>query len=384
MYLLFTLLDKSYITHSEWSHLFGGSQATASSQSSGRVASFRRLPFNHCALTLTPFKTPVCTKEGIIFDKESIMKYIKDLQDRQLPLKNPVTNSALALTDLIPLHFESTGVHDEYRCPITKKIFNSNSHIVAIKNSGNVYLYEAIQKLCFETRNYFDLLNPDISFNKALVENGGHIIIIQDPSKLHAIGMNTSGLMRDPSRNVAVKAPPGPASSGIMKRVMSDLRQKECQIDEKSRRLGLTSQDATYIYHNKIVDHPSANLRVSGPAVIAGDDKNQQKLSVLYNSRTTISSQMSEGRVAASFTCSSFSPVTKNQLHKESELVQQIRKIKENAYISIKTSLGLLNFELFTRHAPRTVCNFIQLAKTGAYDNTIFHRNIPGFMVAIY
>ena len=30
----------------------------------------------------------------------------------------------------------------QYHCPITFKVFNENSHIVAIRPSGNVYAYE--------------------------------------------------------------------------------------------------------------------------------------------------------------------------------------------------------------------------------------------------
>lgn len=33
-------------------------------------ADFKRLPFNHCALTFLPFKEPVCTPAGEIFDKQ--------------------------------------------------------------------------------------------------------------------------------------------------------------------------------------------------------------------------------------------------------------------------------------------------------------------------
>ena len=32
----------------------------------------------------------------------------------------------------------------EYHCPITFRVFNENSHIVAIRTSGNVYSYEVI------------------------------------------------------------------------------------------------------------------------------------------------------------------------------------------------------------------------------------------------
>jgi len=47
----------------------------------------------------------------------------------------------------------------------------------------------------------------------------------------------------------------------------------------------------------------------------------------------------------------------------------------------IKTSFGNIKFNLMTDIAPETVRNFSQLAKSGFYNGTLFHRIIPGFMI---
>ncbi|VTS20063.1 bifunctional Cof-type HAD-IIB family hydrolase/peptidylprolyl isomerase [Streptococcus pseudoporcinus] len=47
----------------------------------------------------------------------------------------------------------------------------------------------------------------------------------------------------------------------------------------------------------------------------------------------------------------------------------------------IKTNHGDLQVQLFPEHAPKTVANFIGLAKEGYYDGIIFHRIIPDFMI---
>tara|TARA_Y100000310_G_C20574324_1_gene759705 strand:- start:395 stop:1180 length:786 start_codon:yes stop_codon:yes gene_type:complete len=47
----------------------------------------------------------------------------------------------------------------------------------------------------------------------------------------------------------------------------------------------------------------------------------------------------------------------------------------------ISTSLGDVTVELDADVAPKTVTNFVALAKEGYYDNLIFHRVIPDFMV---
>ena len=63
---------------------------------------------------------------------------------------------------------------------------------------------------------------------------------------------------------------------------------------------------------------------------------------------------------------------------------------------TLHTSMGDIVIELFSKHTPRTVANFVELAtgakewvdpnigqkvKTNLYDGTIFHRVIPGFMI---
>ena len=45
-----------------------------------------------------------------------------------------------------------------------------------------------------------------------------------------------------------------------------------------------------------------------------------------------------------------------------------------------KTQRGEILVELYADRAPLTVENFINLARSGFYDGTTFHRVIPGFM----
>ena len=48
--------------------------------------------------------------------------------------------------------------------------------------------------------------------------------------------------------------------------------------------------------------------------------------------------------------------------------------------LSIK-NLGVITLELDRAKAPKSVENFLSYVKKGHYDNTVFHRVIPGFMV---
>lgn len=54
---------------------------------------------------------------------------------------------------------------------------------------------------------------------------------------------------------------------------------------------------------------------------------------------------------------------------------------KKNYSAILHTDKGDIRVQLFTDKAPRTVNNFVFLARQGFYDGTIFHRVISNFMV---
>lgn len=49
--------------------------------------------------------------------------------------------------------------------------------------------------------------------------------------------------------------------------------------------------------------------------------------------------------------------------------------------ITLKTTKGDITVEMFPKEAPKTVNNFVFLAKDGFYNETPFHRIIKGFMI---
>ncbi len=59
---------------------------------------------------------------------------------------------------------------------------------------------------------------------------------------------------------------------------------------------------------------------------------------------------------------------------------EEIKKMAETTAV-IETKFGNLEIKFFPDVAPNHVKNFIDLAKKGFYDGTIFHRVIPGFMI---
>ena len=53
----------------------------------------------------------------------------------------------------------------------------------------------------------------------------------------------------------------------------------------------------------------------------------------------------------------------------------------ETVRVLMKTNMGDIELELYRDKAPKTVANFLRYADKGFYNDTIFHRVIPYFMI---
>ena len=124
----------------------------------------------------------MCTADGAIFDLLNIVPYLKKYRRHPVrahprgsdrarvratssSLRAQVTGGPLAASDLTKLTFHKNG-EGKYHCPVLFKVFNSHSHIVAVKTTGNVYSYEAVKELNMKTKNMKDLLDST-PFTKA-------------------------------------------------------------------------------------------------------------------------------------------------------------------------------------------------------------------------
>jgi cyclophilin family peptidyl-prolyl cis-trans isomerase/HEAT repeat protein len=58
-----------------------------------------------------------------------------------------------------------------------------------------------------------------------------------------------------------------------------------------------------------------------------------------------------------------------------------IEKLKQKKVATIKTNKGNIKLELKYSAAPFTVQNFVKLSEKGYYNNTIFHRVVPNFVI---
>ncbi|TYJ53572.1 peptidyl-prolyl cis-trans isomerase-like 2 [Cryptococcus floricola] len=357
--------DKMYVTHAE--HSAGSHTASSYGKRAATGKSeFQRLPFDCCALSLQPFKNPVAVvaqpKEGEapradVFDLLNIVPYIRKYKT------NPVSGKSLETSQLIKLNFfrnAEGNLHD----PITYKVFSPHIHIVFLKNTGNVFDMSSLQLLAIKPKTWRDLVN-DEPFKRE------DIVTIQDPENLGArdlreydyvkneLKVNDDDMAGDPLKGINVDAAGG--ASKVLK-----------MIAEKTR----AEQAAE-------MPPPAVTEGKKKEGVVA---KKRQVEQLAYNA-----SNYSSGRAAASLTSTALTPQLKSEramFDEEEYMFDEFQKVVKDkdrqackAYATILTNLGGLNVELHGDRAPKTVYNFVQLAKQGKYDNVVFHRLIPGFMV---
>ncbi len=77
-------------------------------------------------------------------------------------------------------------------------------------------------------------------------------------------------------------------------------------------------------------------------------------------------------------------PAMEEKIIKQQEEVME--KKEENnlstaSRVTLKTNHGDIELELFVEDSPKTVANFVNLAQSGFYNGTKFHRVIPDFMI---
>lgn len=78
---------------------------------------------------------------------------------------------------------------------------------------------------------------------------------------------------------------------------------------------------------------------------------------------------------------SNSTPSTPNQTKEDIPMAQPQEATTPAPRVVLETSLGKITIELYPDKAPLTVANFLNYVESGFYNDTIFHRVIPGFMI---
>lgn len=76
-----------YLTYTEWTTLYGGKRSGTAVEED---TSFKRLPFDHCSLSLQPYDDPYCDSDGNIFELEAIIQFLKKFKIN--PITGKVSN----------------------------------------------------------------------------------------------------------------------------------------------------------------------------------------------------------------------------------------------------------------------------------------------------
>lgn len=322
--------DKMYITCTEYTHFYGGKRVVIPQ------ANFRRLPFDHCSLSLQPFEYPVCTKEGHVFDLLSIMPWIKKYGT------NPITGEKLDASALIKLNFAKNS-DGKYHCPVMYNVFTNNSHIVTNKVTGNVYSNEAVEQLNIKTKSFKDLLTDEPFTRRDL-------ITLQDPTNLDKFNVSNFFHVKN---NLKVLDP----------------EEEKAKLDPayhlKSTNLE-TRETLAELYKEYKGDELLAST-MKEPAAKKTDKFN--------------AAHYSTGRVSASFTSTAMTPATIHEADAIADDTVRYKYVKKKGYVRLHTNKGDLNLELHCDKIPIAGENFIKLCKKGYYDGTVFHRSIRNFMI---
>ena len=155
--------DRMFITATEHAGLYGGYKKKKTVGLTGA------LPFDCCALSLLPFDSPVCARDGILFDALQLLPYV---QEKGV---SPATGKKLTVKDVLRLKM-AKNQDNQWHCPVTCKVFTNHSKVVCIATTGNVFSKDAVKELCFKRNCLEDLLDAT-PFKKE------DVIVLHDPDE---------------------------------------------------------------------------------------------------------------------------------------------------------------------------------------------------------
>ncbi|ETW07925.1 hypothetical protein H310_02329 [Aphanomyces invadans] len=321
------------------------------------------LPFDCCAITLTPFKNPVCTRQGHLFDIEAVIPYVKEHGI------NPVTGETLTVKDLIRLHFHKNP-EGEYACPITYRVFTNSTKIAAVATSGNVYAFDALEELNIKSKNWHDLMTGEEFKRK-------DIIILQDPADLGNREIDSFEHFRRAKENEKTKQDVGKQEHQTIR--VSSATARIFQEMEAAKALKRKREEE--LKQDKTKQTEEERIAASVSHASADTTPTPGKNGKLQYSKFT------DGKMSQSFTSTMMDPSTRSQaaLATEAEVLEtrwaNVKKLKKKGYVRLVTNFGAINLELDCDFVPRTCDNFLGLCAKGYYNGVIFHRIIRGFMM---
>ncbi|KAL7480434.1 hypothetical protein ACHAW6_006130 [Cyclotella cf. meneghiniana] len=331
----------------------------------------RPLPFDCCALTLTPYITPVCTPDGIIFENSAIFPHLMQYK------ADPVTGNPMTSRDLIVLHMDKDESTGKWQCPVLNKTFTDRTKVVAIRQSGgneaNVYSYEAYHELNVKAKNYVDLISG-LKFDKLK-----DVIVLQDPEneihrQLRDI-QNFKHIQSMREERERLRQSSLAASNADVRRSLTASRIMD-KIEKEKRKRQLAAEDEA-----------AKLLKTNNGDVSAFSNSSTTKNLKIYTDELFSAVNLTSGKASGSFTSTSMNITSNNSSREatEEEIIasqcEQLKRLKRKGIIRMFTNMGAMDIELHCDIVPRTAMNFLLLAEKGDYNGSKFHRSIPNFMI---
>ncbi|OBS63539.1 hypothetical protein A6R68_07947 [Neotoma lepida] len=223
---------------------------------------------------------------------------------------------------LIKLNFAKNS-EGQYHCPVLYSVFTDNTHIVAIRTTGNVYTYEvgpivAVEQLNIKAKNLRDLLT-DEPFSRQ------DIITLQDPTNLDKFNVSNFFHVKN-----------------NMKIVDPD--------EEKAK------QDPSYYLKNTNAETRETLQELykefKGDEILAATMKAPEKRKVDQLN----AAHYSTGKVSASFTSTAMVPETTHEAAVIDEDVLRYQFVKKKGYVRLHTNKGDLNLELHCDLVHQELC----------------------------
>ncbi|KAL2298484.1 hypothetical protein Nmel_015482 [Mimus melanotis] len=318
---------------------------------------------------------------------------------------------------LIKLNFAKNS-EGKYHCPVLFTVFTNNSHIVAIKTTGNVFAYEAVEQLNIKPKSYKDLLTDEPFTRQDIVTLQkvradfltvvGEVSVRDNPAPMDVQRSRIRNTRDNTVNQTFVKVSIGTDgphgcdgrilghSSGVWSSDFPEDRWDPTNLDkfnvsnffhvknnikvidpdEEKAKL-----DPSYYLKNTNTETRETLLELykefKGDDILAATMKAPEKKKV----DKLNAAHYSTGAVSASFTSTAMMPETTHEAAAIEEDVVRYQYVKKKGYVRLHTNKGDLNLELHCDMTPRTCENFIKLCKKNYYDGTIFHRSIRNFVI---
>ena len=301
--------DRQYLNPKEYATFYGGFKASA------REEGVRRLPFDCCALSQSRFTDAVLAPDGTVYELTQIVPFLRRHK------RNPSTGEPLGVRDLVPLRLHRDG-EGRLACTVTAKVFTDATRICAIRTTGNVYAWDAVDTLNLQPRALRDLLTDEPFERK-------DVILLQDPSDPTWLARHDVNAFWYVREKVQVDAGGGSGEHAIESG--SGSAAPSVRLSDAARRV-LAEVDA-------------ADIRGFGGPAAAGAAAAD---AAAATSVTHVSSfgVVTSGRLAASLTSTGVGVTTRNAAAPVAAVDPRearwagVRALRKKAYVRLTTSLG--------------------------------------------